>query len=80
MASRGPHRLAVIGPAAEELMICRLFAGGSRIRTPGPDTDRRSLPADLLLTLPRPKQPVVFEVRELVFGQVADHRIALGFR
>ena len=26
-------------------------------------TDRRSLPGDLPLTLPRPKQPVVFEVR-----------------
>jgi hypothetical protein len=24
---------AVIGSAAEELMVCRLFAGGSRIRT-----------------------------------------------
>ena len=34
---------------------------------PGPDTDRRSLPADL-------------PVRELVFPQVADQRVALRFR
>src|SRR6516162_1512406 len=27
---------AVIGSAAEELMVCRLFAGGNRIRTIGP--------------------------------------------
>src|SRR6516225_10380853 len=33
MASRGPHRLAVIGPAAEELIVCRLLAGGRWIRT-----------------------------------------------